>query len=106
MISVLVTIILISLALVFNKSKAICILLFIFMFTLSGWNTWNGDYDAYERFYYSSILMNEEYEPGYILINVIFKKLGIEYQTFLQVIYGSVLFTFAYAAIRASFGNN
>lgn len=102
MLDVLVTVTLISLALIFNKSKLICILLFVFMFTLSGWNTWNGDYDAYERLYNNSILLADEYEPGYVLINTIFNILGIKYQTFLQVIYAFVLFVFAYAAIKYS----
>ena len=102
MFDVLATVILISLALLFNKSKLICILLFVFMFTLSGWNTWNGDYDAYGRLYYSSILLADEYEPGYVFINTVFNVSGMEYQTFLKVIYGSVLFIFAYAAIKYS----
>lgn len=102
MIDILVAVTLISLALIFKKSKIICILLFVFMFTLSGWNTWNGDYDAYEQLYHNSILLAGEYELGYVLINTIFNILGLEYQTFLQVMYAFVLCIFAYAAVKYS----
>lgn len=102
MLDMYITIILITLALIFKRSKFICVLIFIFMFTLAGWNTWNGDYDAYERLYYNSILMTNEYEPGYILINNVSNMLGIKYQFFLQIIYGFVLSIFAYASIKYS----
>ena len=102
MLDIIITIVLFSLALIFRRSKLVCVAFFIFMFTLSGWNTWNGDSDAYERIYRNSILLSGELEPGYLLINTTFNILGMQYQTFLQLIYAFVLSLFAYAAIKYS----
>lgn len=102
MLDVIAAILLVFLSLIFNKSKFICIVFFIFIYTLAGWNTWNGDYDAYERLYNNSILLADDYEPGYVLINTISNMLGISYQSFLQVFYAFILSVFAYAGIKYS----
>ena len=50
-IDILVTIVLSVVSLIFPKSKLVAGLFFLFMWTLWGWNTWNGDYEAYEKIF-------------------------------------------------------
>ena len=64
-IDVIITIVLMALSLIYPKSKYIAILFFLFMWTLWGWNTWNGDYIAYEEVF--SFPDNSNNEFGYLV---------------------------------------
>ena len=91
---VLIAIIIYSCCLFFRKSKLVTIISFIFLWTLWGWNTWNGDYDSYEKVYFDSYYNNTEFsnmEFGYIWIVRFFYGLGFTFQEFMIIISGIIL---------------
>lgn len=91
--SVIIVIILSFGCLLFPKSKIIAICFFLLMWTLWGWNTWNGDFDAYQLRYENSIEnFTFGYEFGYNGICVIFNYLNFSFQTYLISISAIVLF--------------
>lgn len=92
-VNILVSIILILLSLVFRKSKLIGGMFFLFMWSLWGLNTWNGDYEGYENIFYNSTFLDFEfsYDFGYSLISSTFRLLGLEFQEYLAVISALVL---------------
>lgn len=83
-----INILLFLLAIFFSKSRFLAKVIFIHMWVLWGWNSWNGDYEAYNYIYienstFSGTLL--EYEAGYKLINYIISSLGFSFQ-FFQII--------------------
>ena len=82
--SIFLAILLSIIAISFPKSRFICILFTIYMWVLWGWNTYNGDYEAYEQMY---ILTERNVffpiEPGYRLLMEISNELGLDYRQFL-----------------------
>jgi len=60
-------------------------LLLIIMIYLYGWNSWNGDRDAYENYYNSILLLDWGIEVGYACINFLAKTYELDYQE-LQII--------------------
>lgn len=90
-IDILVTIVLSLLSLIFPKSRLVTGLFFLFMWTLWGWNTWNGDYDAYEKIFLG-IEDGVSAEGGYWLLNSFFHFFVGDFQTFLIIISFIVLF--------------
>jgi hypothetical protein len=98
-IDVVITIILIILSLFFKKSKSLSILNFLFMWSLWGWNSWNGDYDNYQyRFENITTIWDVgDYEIGYDLINILFNSLQVDFQSFL------IIFSFITLIIIAVF---
>lgn len=111
MIDIVITIFIISLALVLKKSKIIATLLFLFMWILWGWNTWNGDYKMYENYYYDSIWIFKDsldYEIGYRYLNFVFSENKFEYKTFMIIFSFFVLYlikkiSFEYSRYPAMF---
>lgn len=100
-IDILVTIVLSLLSLIFPKSRLVTGLFFLFMWTLWGWNTWNGDYDAYEKIFLG-IENGVSAEGGYWLLNSFFKLFVEDFQTFLIIISFVVLFCIYRFVIRYS----
>lgn len=89
-----VNILLCLLAIFFSKSKLLAKVIFIHMWVLWGWNSWNGDYEAYSYIYlenstFSGTLL--DYEAGYKLINYIFSSFGFSFQFFQIIISFAVL---------------
>lgn len=83
-ISIVFSILLSLLSLKFGKSKTVAALFFVFMWLLFGWNSWNGDYDAYEKLYNYPIseLDTSKYEWGYSGLMLLFGQLGFSFQDF------------------------
>lgn len=79
------------------KSKRLCLIFFLFMWILWGWNSWNGDYDAYKMLFDSS---NDVFrkgivtEYGFNILNEFFLYLGFTFQGYMIVISFLVLFVF------------
>lgn len=91
---IFIGIIIYSLCLIFKKSKILTVISFIFLWTLWGWNTWNGDYDSYEKVYYDSFFANTEYsstEFGFMGLVKLFYNFGFSYQNFLITISAIIL---------------
>lgn len=104
MIDVVITVILILFGLVFTKSKLVAAVFFLFMWTLWGWNTWNGDYDAYATMYDNSVFSTAlPLEFGFHLLTKFFAStLGVSFSTFLLV-YSFVILALNYGiAIKFS----
>lgn len=83
------------LAIFFSKSKLLAKVIFIHMWVLWGWNSWNGDYEAYSYMYHENSTFNGsllDYEAGYKLINYIFSSIGFDFQTFQIIIAFTVLY--------------
>lgn len=79
---------------IFPKSRIVTILGFVFLWSLWGWNTWNGDYDAYSDIYYDTYYASIEtttVEKGYFILNKAALELGFSFQQFLVVISAVVL---------------
>ena len=73
----------------FPKSKLLTVSIFLFIWILWGWNTWNGDFDAYKLIYDSSInpsLSNVVTEAGFNYFNKIFNLLGFSFEQYMQII--------------------
>lgn len=90
-----ISILLTLLAIVFSKSKLLAKVIFIHMWVLWGWNSWNGDYDAYSNMYLENSAFSGkllDYEVGYKLINYIFSSLGFSFQFFQIIIAFVVLY--------------
>lgn len=88
MLNIYITVILLGLNLVFPKSKITPLLLFLFMWSLWGWNTWNGDYDLYEMNFDNSKDLSKEI--GYSYLTYFFKSIGLSFHAFM--IFSSLLF--------------
>lgn len=70
----------------FPKSKAVAAGVFLFIWQLWGWNSWNGDFDQYKNFYnvlgrYGVNSMGAE--TGYKIINSFFYFLSFNFQEFM-----------------------
>ncbi len=98
---VYITVFLIILSLIFRKSRIISTLFFLFMWSLWGFNTWNGDYDAYQYIYENSSSLNS-IEVFYLKLNSIFFINGFTFQEFLIIISSLVLFAVYYISIKYS----
>ncbi len=74
------------------------------MWTLWGWNTWNGDYDAYQYRYenLTSFWYMGDYEYGYELLNIAFNSLRISYQGFMVVISFVTLYLIMFFSLKYS----
>lgn len=71
----------------FSKSKVGAQIFLTFMWILWGWNTYNGDYEAYEDLYNNVFLtVSLDYEPGYKLIMALSRLIGLTFQEFFQII--------------------
>jgi hypothetical protein len=80
-----INILLALLAIFFSKSKLLAKVIFIHMWVLWGWNSWNGDYEAYSYMYLENSAFSGkilDYESGYKLINYIFSSIGFSFQFF------------------------
>lgn len=99
--SIVVAIILILSSIISPKSKSIAVLFFLFMWSLWGWNTWNGDYEAYKDSYEQSyhLLESFDYEVGYSILEYFSFFIGLSYAGYLKVVSLFVL------AIAFWFGN-
>lgn len=88
MINVTITIIMIVLSLIFSKSKIVAVLFFLFMWTLWGWNTWNGDFDAYQYRYdnIDSLSSLNTYEIGFEFISYLSNLIGFDFSDFMILI--------------------
>lgn len=60
------------------------------MWSLWGWNTWNGDYDPYCAIFEDSLKSIGGYESGYKMINAFFLSLGFSFQGYL-ILYSFVV---------------
>lgn len=86
-----------ALALFRPRSKFLCILFFIFMWTLWGFNLWNGDYVAYMNEYnYPSW---DSIEIGYLALCNFFSP-WLPFQGFMIIVSGAILSFFCYLGIK------
>lgn len=97
--NILITCVLIVLALFKKKSQILCLLLFLLMWTLWGWNVWNGDYEAYKALFYDSLNIKNAQEFLFLSINTFFLKLGFSYQSY-QIIYSFIVLFLFYKIIK------
>lgn len=70
----------------FPKSKVLAVFVFLFIWQLWGWNSWNGDFDQYKNFFNVLGRFGQnaiEAEVGYQLINNFFYFLGFDFQEFM-----------------------
>lgn len=95
--NVLVTIVLGGLALFRPRSKVVCIIFFLFMWTLWGFNLWNGDYVAYMEEY--NYPMWDSIEVGYKVICGFFSS-WLPFQGFLIIVSGCILSFFCYCGLK------
>lgn len=76
-----------------GKSKFFAIGIFLFMWSLFGWNYMNGDYELYEQMYYSATdsvdLLN--YEGGYRALMFLSNQIGLNFQSFFIIVSGITL---------------
>lgn len=100
--SIYITLFLFLISLVLKRSKYVAVLFFIFMWTLWGWNTWNGDYDAYLSLFEQSSENLGEYERGYTLLNSLFLNMGFDFQGFMICFSFLVLSPILYIAIKST----
>lgn len=49
-IDIIITVILFVVALLRPQSKGVAVLIFALMWSLWGWNTWNGDYEHMQKY--------------------------------------------------------
>lgn len=99
---ILITILLIVFSLIFRKSKHLAGLNFLFMWTLWGWNSWNGDYDSYKYRFdnLTSIWELGDYEFVYELLNLLFNRIGFDFQSFMIFFSFVTLFFIAFFCIK------
>ncbi|MBD5391378.1 hypothetical protein HDR66_01070 [bacterium] len=95
--NVIVTITLCILSILFPKSKIVCLSFFAFMWTLWGFNMWNGDYIAYMLEYQYPEW--DTIEIGYRALCSLFSS-WLPYQKFLMVVSGIILSTFCYWGVK------
>ncbi|OCA69884.1 hypothetical protein BBH99_03595 [Chryseobacterium contaminans] len=88
-----VFIFLLLLCIIFPKSRIVAGCVFLFMWQLWGWNSWNGDYFQYE-YIYNSIgkfgLDTVNVEIGYKIFNNWIYSLGFDFQDFM-ILYSFVI---------------
>lgn len=95
--NIIVTIVLSGLCILRPKSKFICILFFLFMWTLWAFNVWNGDYVQY---------LNVYYNPNWDTIEFGFQNLCkilspiLPFQGFMMLLSGVILGLFCYWGIK------
>ncbi|SUD59721.1 Uncharacterised protein [Ectopseudomonas oleovorans] len=71
--------------------------IFFLAWILYATNTWNGDWDAYEIYYYERDIRDWGFEIGYGFLNIAFRSLGFSYQWFVVFIATlSIFFIFRY----------
>ncbi len=58
-----------------------CVLLLV-MWVMYGWNSWNGDRDAYEMYFSRELLFSWGLEIGYGYLNLLAKDFNLDYQAF------------------------
>ena len=83
-IDIIITVILFVVALLRPQSKGVAVLIFALMWSLWGWNTWNGDYEAY-----AEIFINPNFatsELGYTILNKFVGLFTDDYQVFVIII--------------------
>ncbi|MGJ1266083.1 EpsG family protein [Sphingobacterium spiritivorum] len=104
MLDIILTILLLFLSILFKKSRTITILFFLFMWTLWGANTWNGDSEAYKWQFDNAIwnINTGEYERGYVLLTFVLKYIGLTYQQFLGLISFIVLTSILISVMKYS----
>lgn len=90
-IDIFITILLFVFSLIYPKSKKIAAIFFIFMWLLWGFNTFNGDYVAYEDTFLSPDFSKSP-EFGYLLLNVVVGRFTSSYQVFLALMSLCILF--------------
>lgn len=95
--NVVLTIVLSVFAISRPKSKIVCIIFFMFMWTLWGFNLWNGDYVAYMNEY--DLPMWDSIEIGYQALCSLFSS-RLPFQGFLIIVSGSILYFFCYCGIK------
>ena len=70
----------------FPKSRFLSILIFSAMWLLWGFNTMNGDYDNYDRFFDNSDITELTiYEPLYLLLNRLIQGFGFDFSAFMLI---------------------
>ncbi|MDP9960201.1 EpsG family protein [Chryseobacterium lathyri] len=79
---------LLLICIIFPKSKIVAGAVFLFIWQLWGWNSWNGDYEQYE-YVYNTIgkfgLDEVTAEIGYKIFNSFIYSLGLDFQGFMIV---------------------
>lgn len=105
-ISLSLSILLSLLALFINKNKFVSLLFCLFMWLLFGWNYMNGDYEAYETYYNTSLyLIGSDsiiYEVGYKYLMIISNLVGLSFQNFYITISLIIILLFYRFFIRFS----
>ena len=90
-IDIFITILLFVFTLIYPKSKRLAAVFFIFMWLLWGFNTFNGDYIAYEDTFLSPDFSSSP-EFGYLLLNSVVGCFTSSYQVFLALMSLCILF--------------
>ena len=96
-IDIIITVILFVVALLRPQSKGVAVLIFALMWSLWGWNTWNGDYEAY-----AEIFINPNFatsELGYTILNKFIGLFTDDYQVFVIIISFMLLSSILYCSL-------
>ena len=99
-IDIIITVILFVVALLRPQSKGVAVLIFALMWSLWGWNTWNGDYEAY-----AEIFINPNFatsELGYTILNKFIGLFTDDYQVFVIIISFMLLSSILLFIVRLS----
>lgn len=86
----------------FPKSKVLASVIFLFIWQLWGWNTWNGDYDQYKNVYNVLGRFGEQtikMETGYRKINLLFFYLNLDFQQYM-VVYSFIVLSLVFYFVR------
>ena len=89
MLNLYITVVLLGLSIILPRNRIIVLTFFLFMWSLWGWNTWNGDYELYEFNYNNS--KDFEKEIGFSLLSYVCNSLGLSFQEFMILSSGLIL---------------
>ena len=95
---------LIILCIIFPKSKIVSLLVFLFMWQLWGWNTWNGDYDGYKAIYETFGrfgIKDTNFEIGFGLLNKFFFDIGLSFQSYM-IVFSFFVLSLIYLFVKKS----
>lgn len=84
----------------------IYLLIWLFMWILSGWNTQNADLENYELFYnrdFFNLNILDLADPGFNLINSIFNFFGVSFEKYHIIIYGIIITYICYQVWKRSY---
>lgn len=97
---------LLLICIIFPKSKIVAGSVFLFIWQLWGWNSWNGDYEQYE-YVYNTIgkfgLDEVTVEIGYKIFNSFIYSFGLDFQGFMIVYSFIILIIILYFTVKSPY---